>query len=512
MKPYIILLIIGFCLRGTVSDECSKRYYSSTSFVCVCNSSYCNFDGSLLPFEEDQVRVVKSSQDEFRNKQEVLSRQDGHVNATDVDIIINVNTTMRKQSIHGFGGAVTDASAIDIKSLSQEAQNNLIKMYFGPQGSRYNIIRVNIAGCDFSVRGYSYDDVEGDTDLLYFNLTEEDYSYKIPIIKQAINLSSEEIYIFGSPWAPPAWMKTNNDIGGDGQLRKDMWQPYADYLVKFFQMYEDNLGVQLWGFTPLNEPLVAMNRSDFPGNTCVWFPEDMRDWISTVLGPTLEEEGYSRLILMIYDFNRLYLESYVEPILSDPSANQYVDGTAVHWYDDDILGPEGLDNVHNMDPSKFILYTEACTGTDGEDVALGSWDRGEQYINDIIEDINHWSTGWVDWNIVLDEYGGPNWEDNYVDAPIIVNTTADEFYVQPLYYALNLFSRNVARGSVYIHSDVNNDNIKTSAFVNVDDEVVLLVANLSDESYTFGVLSESGVFVFTYTIEARTWLSVSYKI
>ncbi|KAB7507237.1 putative glucosylceramidase 3 [Armadillidium nasatum] len=448
MKPYIILLIIGFCLResgssflfSTISDECSKRYYSSTSFVCVCNSSYCNFDGSLLPFEENQVRVVKSSQDEF------------------LDIIINVNTTIRKQSIHGFGGAVTDAAAIDIKSLSQEAQNNLIKMYFGPQGSRYNIIRVNIAGCDFSVRGYSYDD--------------------IPIIKQAINLSSEEIYIFGSPWAPPAWMKTNNDIGGDGQLRKDMWQPYADYLVKFFQMYEDNLGVQLWGFTPLNEPLVAMNRSDFPGNTCVWFPEDMRDWISTVLGPTLEEEGYSRLILMIYDFNRLYLESYVEPILSDPSANHYVDGTAVHWYDDDILGPEGLDNVHNMDPSKFILYTEACTGTDGEDVALGSWDRGEQYINDIIEDINHWSTGWVDWNIVLDQYGGPNWEDNYVDAPIIVNTTADEFYVQPLYYALNLFSRNVARGSVYIHSDVNNDNIKTTAFVNPDEEVVLIVANL----------------------------------
>ncbi|RXG57795.1 putative glucosylceramidase 3 [Armadillidium vulgare] len=428
MKPYIILLIIGFCFRGTVSDECSKRYYSSTSFVCVCNSSYCNFDGSLLPFEEDQVRVVKSSQDEF------------------LDIIINVNTTMRKQSIHGFGGAVTDASAIDIKSLSQEAQNNLIKMYFGPQGSRYNIIRVNIAGCDFSVRGYSYDDVEGDTDLLYFNLTEEDYSYKIPIIKQAKNLSSEEIYIFGSPWAPPAWMKTNNDIGGDGQLRKDMWQPYADYLI--FQMYEDNLGVQLWGFTPLNEPLVAMNRSDFPGNTCVWFPEDMRDWISTVLGPTLEEEGYSRLILMIYDFNRLYLESYVEPILSDPSANQYVDGTAVHWYDDDILGPEGLDNVHNMDPSKFILYTEACTGTDGEDVALGSWDRGEQYINDIIE-------------------------------------TADEFYVQPLYYALNLFSRNVARDQFNSHSD---------------------------ESYTFGVLSDNGVFVLTYTIEARTWLSVSYKI
>ncbi|RXG58487.1 Glucosylceramidase, partial [Armadillidium vulgare] len=105
-------------------------------------------------------------------------------------------------------------------------------MYFGPQGSRYNIIRVNMAGCDFSVRGYSYDDVEGDMDLVYFNLTEEDYNYKIPVIKDAIEVNPEEIYVFGSPWAPPAWMKTNGEIGGQGQLLKEMWQPWANYFVK----------------------------------------------------------------------------------------------------------------------------------------------------------------------------------------------------------------------------------------------------------------------------------------
>ncbi|KAB7497442.1 Endo-1,6-beta-D-glucanase [Armadillidium nasatum] len=383
---------------------------------------------------------------------------------------------MQRQTIFGFGGAVTDSAAINIKYLSEEAQDNLIKMHFGSQGSRYNIIRINIAACDFSVRGYSYDDVEGDVDLVYFNLTEEDYNFKIPVIKEAIDVSPEEIYIFGSPWSPPAWMKTNGEIDGQGKLLKEMWQPYANYLVKFFQMYEDHLGVQLWGFTPENEPLISQNYTFLTTPNCVFLPEEMRDWISTVLGPTLEEAEYDRLKLMIYDYN------------------------------------QSLDNVHDMDPTKFILYSEACTGSHLGSVVLGAWDRGEQYVCDIIEDTNHWATGWVDWNIVLDTEGGPNWINNYVDAPVIVNATADEFYIQPLYYALSLFSRNVPRGSVHIFSDVDNDNLKTTAFINPDGEVVLIVANFSDEEHTLGVFNEDGVYVFKYTINARTWLALTYKI
>ncbi|RXG56224.1 Glucosylceramidase [Armadillidium vulgare] len=127
-------------------------------------------------------------------------------------------------------------------------------MHFGSQGSRYNIIRINIAACDFSVRGYSYDDVEGDVDLVYFNLTEEDYNYKIPVIKEAIDLSPEEIYIFGSPWSPPAWMKTNGQIDGQGKLLKEMWQPYANYLVKIIFILglptlPDNLHIGVANFT-----------------------------------------------------------------------------------------------------------------------------------------------------------------------------------------------------------------------------------------------------------------------
>ena len=48
--------------------------------------------------------------------------------------------------------------------------------------------------------------------------------------------------------------------------------------------------------------------------------------------------------------------------------------------------------------------------------------------------MNNWVTGWVDWNLVLDEKGGPNWAGNTVDSPIIVNSTVDEFYKQPVVF------------------------------------------------------------------------------
>ena len=48
------------------------------------------------------------------------------------------------------------------------------------------------------------------------------------------------------------------------------------------------------------------------------------------------------------------------------------------------------------------MFTEACTGAnpwDLQKVLLGSWERGQEYVNDIITNLNHWSTGWVDWNL-----------------------------------------------------------------------------------------------------------------
>ncbi|RXG52436.1 putative glucosylceramidase 4, partial [Armadillidium vulgare] len=242
----------------------------------------------------------------------------------------------------------------------------------------------------------------------------------LPLIRQAIGLCPDDLFILTTPWSPPAWMKTNGKFNESGELLPEMWQPFSNYLVKFFQMYEENLGVELWGFTPQNEPLGGFVPT-WPFNTCGWTAEDMRDWIATVLGPTVSAAGYRRLKLLIHDFNLNTLSEYITPILEDPNAIEYIDGIAVHWYSDSYMSTDVLDRAHDMADGRFILYTEACIDSVINFVELGNWERGEQYITDIIQDSNHWSTGWIDWNLALDLQGGPNWVSNFVDSSIIVN-------------------------------------------------------------------------------------------
>ncbi|KAL7633257.1 UNVERIFIED_CONTAM: hypothetical protein RMT77_016362 [Armadillidium vulgare] len=509
----LIFLLSLVCKESLGAAECTRRYYGFSSFVCVCDGTYCNFDSEFDPtIDATNVKVVKSSRDEFRNSVEVLPRQDGTIISSDVNFSIYVNANDRRQEVIGFGGAFTDSASINIKSLTTEAQNNLMHMYFAKKGSRYNLVRVPIAGTDFSTHPYSYDDIEGDVDLVYFDLSEEDYNYKIPLIIEAIALCPDDLYILVSPWSPPAWMKTNGKFNESGTLLPEMWQPYTNYLVKFFEMYEQNLGVQLWGFTPQNEPLGGLD-PNWEFNTCGWTAEDMRDWIATVLGPTVSEAGYRRLKLLIDDFNRNTLPSYIIPIVEDATAVEYVDGVAVHWYNDLYFSPDVLDQTHDIAVGKFILYTEACIDPTSSFVELGNWERGEQYITDIIEDSNHWSTGWIDWNLALDLQGGPNWVSNFVDSPMIVNATANEFYVQPLYYALSHFSRNVQRGATWVSSslDQSTNDLKVTAFENPNGQIVVIIANVAETAYDIGILNENQQYIFKYNIGGKTWLSITYQ-
>ncbi|KAL7633256.1 UNVERIFIED_CONTAM: hypothetical protein RMT77_016361 [Armadillidium vulgare] len=515
MHSFATIAFLLFLSTGkeTLSSECSRRNYGYSSFVCVCDDTYCNFDGvSNSTIDTSNVKVIKSSRDDFRNSEEILPRQDGTFNSSDVDFSIYVNPDDRRQEIIGFGGAFTDAASINIKSLTQEAQNNLMKMYFAKEGSRYNLARIPIAGCDFSTHPYSYDDVEGDVDLAYFNLTVEDYEYKLPLIRRAIGLCPDDLFILTTPWSPPAWMKTNGKFNESGELLPEMWQPFSNYLVKFFQMYEENLGVELWGFTPQNEPLGGFIPT-WSFNTCGWTAEDMRDWIATVLGPTVSAAGYRRLKLLIHDFNLNTLSEYITPILEDPIAIEYIDGIAVHWYSDTYMSTDVLDGAHDMANGRFILYTEACIDSVLNFVELGNWERGEQYITDIIQDSNHWSTGWIDWNLALDLQGGPNWVSNFVDSSIIVNTTANEFYVQPLYYAISLFSRNVERGATSISSsfDPPSEDLSVTAFENPNGQIVVIVANTAETPFQIGIVNEYEEYIFKYNIEGKTWLSITYE-
>ncbi|KAF7392932.1 hypothetical protein HZH66_008765 [Vespula vulgaris] len=490
----IFFFIVFFIYKGKAND-CIPRKFNYDSIVCVCNSTYCDSVPNVEDPKEKNFHVYSSSRDGLRLSFSEGKFVDGFDYNTipNEDVVVSLEDTItvyrdkNYQKIWGFGGAFTDSVGINIKTLSEPTQEMLMQSYFSETGSKYNLGRVPIGGSDFSTRAYTYDETENDDNLEHFELTEEDIDYKIPFIKRAKELSPE-LKLTSAVWSPPIWMKSNNNYSGPSVLLKKYYQTYADYYIKFLQKYKSH-GIDIWAVSTGNEP----NDAWFPGAniSCMgWIPFNLGDWIANNLGPTLARSEYNETIILVLDDQRFYLIEFLDFILSNKKAYDYIHGIAVHWYTDDFVSPSLLDITHDKYPNKFLLLTEACVGSKANDypkVKLGSWERGEDYILNIIQNLRHSVTGWIDWNLALNKMGSPNYINNFVDSPIIVNPETDEFFKQPMYYAIKHFSRFVERNSVRIESMETND-IKSIAFETPSKMIVVVLYNTSSKSKNITII------------------------
>lgn len=471
--------ILAFALLAIVANahHCIPRDFKNGGTVCVCNSTYCDYIPEIHIPNEGYYLQYASSKDGLR-----LHQYEGKFNARSINgITLTLSTNTIYQTIYGFGGAFTDAAGINILKLSNQTQNKLLESYFSNRGSKYALGRVPIGGCDFSKREYTYDDVKDDVLLKHFKLAKEDLDYKIPMMKKALKLNPN-LKFLAAAWSAPPWMKTNDDYVGLGFLEEEYYQTYSDYLIKFIEAYE-KYGLRTWAISTGNEPTTSFNPIN-KINSMGWTPSGLAKWIVNHFGPTLRDSSHNDTLIIALDDQRFTLPWYVNWMFRNEMVKKYVAGIAVHWYFDEIIPASVLTKTHDNYPEKFLIMTEACTGTlpwDISPVLLGSWKRGEMYILDIIENLTHWVTGWVDWNLALDETGGPNWEKNYADSPIIINAKDDEFYKQPLFYALAHFSRFIPPGSVRI--GISDDvHVKSVAFQTPDDKIVIVLYNmLGDE-------------------------------
>ena len=489
--------------------QCIPRKYDQDSVVCVCNSTYCDTLEVEETIPQGTFLAYVSTLNGLRFEKYVKNVQK-LPEAADVTVEITNRTI---QTILGFGGAFTDAATINIKSLSKDTQTNLLNSYFSPQGIEYNIGRIPMASCDFSTRVYSYDDYANDTELVKFSLVEEDLLYKIPVIKQAISMSKRNISLFGSPWSSPFWMKTNNNMTGKGTIKGQVGGPYykawAKYFVKFIQEYKKQ-GIDMWGITAQNEPTDGM-LPGFRFQCLGWIPESQRDFIAKDLGPSLQAAGLEHIKLMILDDSRLLLPYWAEVVLNDPEAAKFVAGVAVHWYQDWFAPVSALDRTYEQFGDKyFILNTEACELNSFDrkrTVLLGSWERAEHYFHDITQDLQHGVSGWVDWNIALDAKGGPNWENNFVDSPVIVNATSDEFYKQPMFYALGHFSKFVLPGSKVLAVKVSPSSFDVLVFQRPDGHIVATLGNLNSKAWNVSIHDPTTGFI-NVALPARSLTTV----
>ncbi|NOU15394.1 MAG: glycoside hydrolase family 30 protein [Methylococcaceae bacterium] len=385
-----------------------------------------------------------------------------------------IDTCVKYQEFLGFGGAFTEAASVTLDKMPTHLRQEIMEAYFSPTiGNAYTLCRTHINSCDFSLGNYAYTEVDGDVELKHFSI-ERDKQSLIPMIHEAIKLSGGQLKLFASPWSPPAWMKTNGMMNNGGKLKSEYRQAWADYYVRYIQEYERE-GIAIWGLTVQNEPEATQS-----WDSCLYSAEEERDFVKSFLGPSLHAAGLSDTKVVIWDHNRDQLFERAKIVLDDPDAAHFVWGTGFHWY----CG-EHFDNVqltHDAYPDKHLIFTEGCQEGGPH---LGSWDTGERYAHSIINDLNRWTEAWVDWNLVLDETGGPNHVNNLCSAPIIADTKTGEILYQSSYYYIGHFSRFIRPGAIRVACAKSLDNLETTAFLNTDGTVAVVVLNRSEQAIEF---------------------------
>ena len=387
---------------------------------------------------------------------------------------VRVDTSCVYQTIEGFGAAFTEAAAVTFYKMSKDIQDEIIESYFSDSnGNAYNLCRTHINSCDFALGNYAYTEVDGDKELKHFNI-EHDHQALIPLIKTAQAKASVPMKMLASPWSPPAWMKTTGKMNEGGKLKDDCRQAWANYYCRYIREYE-KIGLDTWAITVQNEPAATQK-----WDSCVYTSEEERDFVRDYLGPALHREGLENIKVVIWDHNRDLVYERGRTVLSDPEAAKYVWGTGFHWYCGDNFN--NLAALHDAFPDKKLLFTEGCQEAGPH---FGSWDLMRRYGHSIINDLNNWTVGWIDWNMILDETGGPNHVNNLCSAPIMADTVNNKLIYQPSYYALGHFSRFIKPGAQRILCATTKDELEATAFLNPDGTIVIVLMNWSDRAIDF---------------------------
>ncbi|MBP7184129.1 MAG: glycoside hydrolase family 30 protein [Saprospiraceae bacterium] len=413
------------------------------------------------------------------------------------EVHINIYPSKKYQTILGFGGAFTESSAYVLNKLSKSNREKIIEAYFSANGANYSLTRTHINSCDFSLSHYCYASVPDDFLLENFTI-QHDLEALIPMIADAIRISPNGFKIIASPWTSPPWMKDNNAWVG-GKLLPKYYQTWALYFSKYIQAYEKH-HIPIWGITVENEPLGNGNNWE----SLIFTPKEMTDFVQDHLSPQLKKDGLKHIKILGFDQNRGELPEWVDEMYRNDAAAECFDGSAVHWYGSTFdYFPTNLQYAHKKRPDKYIIQTEACIDADiprwkddawywSEEATDWGWEWAKEeekylhpkyvpvfrYARDIIGCLNNYVNGWIDWNMVLNKQGGPNWFKNWCIAPVIADNDNDEIYFTPLYYAMSHFSKFIRPNAERIGFDeVSDKDIMFTSVINEDKSIVVVILN-----------------------------------
>lgn len=381
--------------------------------------------------------------------------------------VIDVDTSKTYQTIDGFGASITDTAAFVMYEMPEEERNSAMeKLFDRNKGIGLSMIRNCIGSSDFAREYYTYNDLpEGEED---WNLEKFDISHDlkqiIPLTKQAISIN-QNIKLIASPWTAPLWMKTEWTFIGTNKpmLRRECYQVYANYLVKFIQEYQRN-GVPVFAITPQNEPHALV---PWPGMYFDWESEAI--FVSEYLRPALNKAGLKTKVL-VWDHN--WDEADVANAIMSATLDS-ADGVAYHWYGGE---PEDMNTTSSYFPDKLIYVTEASSSNGNPNGIF------RNISSKIIRSLRSNAKGYILWNLALDENGGPTYNNinNHCTGLVVANREKKKIFYNPDYYALAHFSKFIHLGAVRVYSTEtgkSSDSLTNIVCVNPNGTMTAVVIN-----------------------------------
>ncbi len=369
---------------------------------------------------------------------------------------IEIGEAINNSNFVGFGGAITEAAGYAYAKLSNENQEKFLNDY-----KNYNIIRISIGSCDFSLNSYSY---SKKNDLSDFSI-ERDKQYIIPLIKD-LQKVNPNIRFLATPWSPPSFMKHFHQLYFGTKLKKKYFKLYAQYIANFILAYQAE-GINISYMTVQNETTARQI-----WESCLFSPEEEADFAINYLHPTLQENNLDIKIL-IHDHNKDNVYERSSKIFELDKDN-IISGIAIHWYTGDYF--ENVLKCYNDFKNKLIFHTEGCVGFSNykpEDEIINA----NMYAHDIIGDLSTGVTAYIDWNILLDNNGGPNHKNNFCNAPSMIRN--ENYYNNLCYYYIQHFAKYIHPNASLV-SIQNNSNIEAICFKNEDNSIVVVLLNMQD--------------------------------
>lgn len=384
--------------------------------------------------------------------------------------IVNIYLNETFQQVEGFGGAITEAVGITLKKMPVDVQKEIVESYFGPDGIGYNMVRTHMDSCDFSLSNYSAVENPDDVNFDSFCLVRDEEAI-IPYIKMANSAAGRALPVMITPWSPPAFMKTNGDRNGGGKLKVDCYSKWASYICRYIQSYRSK-GIDITAISIQNEPNASQK-----WDSCLFTDTEEKTFLKDYLYPALQMHGLGDLEVYIWDHNKERMFDRAEKII-DETTKDMIAGVAFHWYSGDHF--DSLALVHKKYPDKKLLFSEGCIEY-SRFGANNELQNAQMYAHDMIGNLRSGMNTFIDWNILLDERGGPNHACNYCEAPIICDTTTGTYSKKLSFYYIAHFSRYIDSGAVRIATTQFTEKIEVVAFKNPDDSMVVILLNRQTE-------------------------------